>query len=717
MAELLLELFSEEIPARMQQPVARQFKEQVEAKLKAEELYYKSIETHATPRRLVLVVDGLSLTQEDKIIERRGPRADAPAKAIEGFLKSSGLSFDQLTKKETDKGAFYFAVIQHKGKSTKEVLGTLLAEAVAEISWPKSMRWGGYDVRWVRPLKSICCIFGGEVLKLKFGPILASDESYGHRFLSPDAFKVVDFKHYKDELQKRHVILDVEERKASILEQAEKLAEAKELKLYTDPHLLDEVAGLVEWPNVLLGNIEDEFMQVPDEVLISSIRKHQKYFCLKNKKGNLAPHFLVASNMSTSDKGAAIIAGNERVLRARLADAVFFWEQDKKTKLDERLEALDKVVFHARLGTIGEKVERIKTLVQYLAVWVPHANLKDAAKAASLCKADLVTEMVGEFPDLQGTMGYYYALEQGEDPSIALAIKEHYQPQGPNDETPKEALGVAIALSDKIDTLTGLFAIGEKPTGSKDPFALRRAALGVIRIIIENGLSIPLKLAFEKSLAQHPKSLFSAEKEKIDEDAPKKGKLLKKVKHSMSAKVKPADVVDDLLEFFVDRLKVLLKSNGVRHDYITAIFASGNEDDFLRLTRRVAALAKFLETENGQNLLAAYRRAANITSIEEKKDKTSYKGAPVKLLLESDEEKALFKALSEAKTDIKKLLKEEEYETAMNVLSKLRTPVDDFFEKVKVNADKADVRKNRLMMLSTLRELVNELADFSQIEG
>jgi glycyl-tRNA synthetase beta chain len=713
MAELLLELFSEEIPARMQRAAAEQLKTITETKFKEEELFFSKLHTFVTPRRLVLVAEGMSLTQEDKIVERRGPRADAPAQAVEGFLKSAGLVFEQLQKRQTDKGEFYFAVTQQKGKSTREVLTQLLPKILESLPWPKSMRWGEHTIRWVRPLKNICCVFGGDPLKLRFGHLVSNDQSFGHRFLAPDSFKVREFKQYAEELKNRYVILSSDDRMALIMEKAESMAEGKELLLHKDESLLEEVAGLVEWPEVLLGSIEHKFMHVPQEVLITSVRTHQKYFSLLKADGRLAPHFLVVTNTVTQSGGREIIEGNERVLKARLSDASFFWDQDRKVPLPKRLPKLEHIIFHAKLGTMAEKVERMGHLAQYLCMWVPHANLTLTERACQLAKADLVTEMVGEFPELQGIMGCYYAKEQGEDESVALAIREHYSPLGPGDDVPTKPLSIAVALADKLDTLAGMFAAGEKPTGSKDPFALRRSALGIIRIILENGLSVPLKLALSNALARYPRSMFHESGDGEEAGAGKK--ILKKLAPT-AGRAKPAEVVNELLEFIIDRLKVSLKGSGVRHDMIAAVFGRGDEDDLLRLTRRAASLAKFLGTPDGENLLAAYRRAVNIVGIEEKKDNSNYRGAPVKLLLEEDAERELFEALHAIKGDIKKLLKENQFESAMALLAKLRKPIDTFFERVKVNSEKPDVRRNRLLLLSQMRELVDEIADFSRIE-
>lgn len=714
MAELVLELLSEEIPARMQQPMAEQLKQAVAARLDKDSLYHSRIETYVTPRRLVLSIDGLSLTQENTMTEQRGPRVDAPQQAIDGFVRSTGLKLEQLTRKKTDKGEFFFAIKEQRGVPTNVALTKALEDILPTLRWPKSMRWGDQPTRWVRPLKNVMAVFGGETLPLCFGHLESNNLSQGHRFLSKGEFPVEQFTAYKETLRERYVVLSSDDRKKAILEQIEAVIQDKSLTLVQDDALLDEVAGLVEWPNVLLGRIDERYMKVPEEVLISSIRTHQKYFCLRSNDGTLAPYFLVVSNMQTKDGNAQIVAGNERVLRARLADAVFFWQQDRKTPLEERVEDLKKVVFHAKLGTLHEKTERIQALAKYLAVWVPHANLDAVERAGLLCKADLTTEMVGEFPELQGVMGCYYAQHGNEPEEVAAAVRDHYLPNGLDSVVPTDPVSVSISLADKIDTLCGLFTINEKPTGSKDPFALRRASLGVIRMILENHLSVPLRLLLEKSLKLYPTAFFKHAGETPEEEE-EKTSLLSKIKGHKA--VKPGDVLLELLEFFAERLKALLKADNIRHDLINAVFDGGNEDDLLRIVQRVAALHHFLGTEDGENLLGAYRRATNIVRIEEKNDDTVYKGNPSKSLLEQSEEQELFNILHDLKPQIKKALKENHFEEAMGLLSGARQPIDAFFEAVTVNCDKVDVRKNRLKLLAQLRDLVDDIANFSLIEG
>jgi glycyl-tRNA synthetase beta chain len=682
MPELLLELFSEEIPARMQLGAAEQLRTKAEEALKANGFKFDKLQTYVTPRRLVLVADGIPAKQEDVSIEHKGPRTDAAPAALEGFLKKTGLKIEQLEKRATDKGECYFAKIEQKGKETASVLPTLLAEIITNFHWPKSMRWGAGTFRWVRPLKNICCLFDGKILPLTVAHLASNNKSYGHRFLSSAAFDVKSFAEYKDELQKRFVILDSADRAKAITEQAEKLVSAKGLKLHPDDKLLEEVSGLTEWPIALLGNIEERFLKLPQEVLMTSMRSHQKYFSVVDAKGKIAPHYIVVTNMKTDDNGKRILDGNGRVLRARLSDAEFFYAQDKKQPLESYLAGLSGMVFHAKLGTMAERVERITSLSKQIAT---HLNIdpKKAERAARLAKADLSTQMVGEFPELQGIMGAYYT---SEDKETADAIRDHYKPLGPSDDCPKASLSFVIALADKTDTLAGMFAVGETPTGSKDPFALRRAALGIIRLILENELSLPLKTLFADALKQY------------------------------NLKKDDAKTVGELLTFFEDRLKATLKAQGTRHDLVSAVFAKG-EDNLLQITRRVDALAGFVTSDNGKNLLAAYKRAANILGIEEKKDKKTYSGEPSTQIAEQEEEKTLLAALEGLKKPLAEALKTQDYQGAMKQLSNLRAPVDAFFDKVKVNVDNAPLRENRLKILANLREQCDAIAKFSLIEG
>ncbi len=664
MAELLLELFSEEIPARMQNKAANDLARLVGEGLKAAGLDFDRLDGFATARRLAVVVDGLPAAQLDTFEERRGPRVGAPEKAIEGFLKGAGLTHDKLEERETDKGSFYYAVIETKGRPTIAVLPELLNTAIAALPWPKPMKWGAYSARWVRPLHNILCLFNGETVPLQWEHLTANNQTYGHRFMAPAAFAVKDFADYRARLKSAYVVLDGKEREQIITKDAARLAGVEGLSVIDDPALLSEVAGLVEWPES---------------------RSHQKYFSLAGPDGKMAPRFIVVANLRAEDGGKAITAGNERVLSARLSDARFFWDQDRKRTLESRVQDLEKIIFHAKLGTVREKVERLVVLTAEIAPYVPGADATLAARAARLAKADLTTEMVGEFADLQGLMGRYYAAHDGENPEVAKAIQEHYSPLGPGDSCPTDPVSVIVALADKIDTLTGFFAIDEKPTGSKDPYALRRAALGVIRLVLENKLRLPLLTLFEKSGELH----------------------------------KGAGMLDaaELLAFFADRLKVHLKEQNVRHDYISAAFGVGNEDDLVRLMARIEALSNFLETDDGANLLIAYRRAANILRIEEKKDGVTYNQKVDADLLREDEEQALLSRIDEVTMLVATAVGNDAFGTAGAAAARLRKPVDAFFDKVTVNADNPELRANRLGLLSSIRNLLDQLADFSKIEG
>ena len=697
MPQLLIELFSEDIPARMQARAAEDLQRLITTKLAAAGLEIGSSQAHSTPRRLALVVEGLASRTADVREERKGPRVGSPEQAVAGFLRGAGLaSLDQCEQRDTGKGVFWFAVTEKPGRDTAEVLPGLISETIREFPWPKSMRWATGTFRWVRPIHHILAVFDGKLLEGSFdlggkvGMMTFTDRTRGHRFLSPDAVITAgNFDAYRDGLLDAHVILSRDERRAKIAADAAEVAGSHGLVVAPDEGLADEVTGLVEWPVVLSGAIDQQFMDVPPEVLTTSMRTHQKYFATTDATGKLAPRFVVVANTTTSDGGAAVIAGNERVLRARLSDAKFFWDQDRKVKLEERVPSLDAVTFHARLGTVAEKVSRMETLAAELAAFIPGADPDQARLAARLAKADLVTGMVGEFPELQGVMGRYYALGEGLGASVADAIAEHYKPLGPNDRCPTAPVSVAVALADKLDTLVGFFAIDEKPTGSKDPYALRRAALGVIRLIVENGLRLELTKVF--TLAH---KLQSADK-----------------------LIPASDTAGQLLDFFADRLKVVLRDRGVRHDLVDAVFALGGEDDLVRLLARVEALQGFLGSDDGANLLVAYRRASNIVRIEEKKDGRTYGDAPEAGLLELAEEEALFKSLAAAEKNAVPLLAAEDFAGCMGALAALRAPVDAFFDKVTVNADQPPLRVNRLRLLSQIPATLNRIADFSRIEG
>ncbi len=690
MPDLLFELFSEEIPARMQAKAADDLRRMVTDKLVAEGLVYEGAKAFVTPRRLALTVHGIPLRQPDLKEERKGPKVGAPDAAVQGFLKGAGLkSLDEAKiQRDPKKGDFYIALIEKPGRPAIEVIAEILPLIVRTFPWPKQMRWGeGSATRgaltWVRPLHSIIATFGPEtedpdVVAFDVAGIKAGQVTRGHRFLAPGEITVRRFDDYVSKLEAAKVVLDPQRRKDIILAEAKNLAFAQGYELVEDQVLLDEVAGLVEWPVVLMGSFDPSFLSIPGEVIRATIRNNQKCFVVRDPKtGTLAPKFILVSNIEASDGGKAIVAGNERVIRARLSDAKFFYETDLKTKLEARLPKFDNIVFHEKLGTQAERIARIERLATELAPLVG-ADVENTRRAARLAKADLLTEVVGEFPEVQGLMGKYYALAQGEDASVAQAIEDHYKPQGPNDRVPSDPVAIAVALADKIDILTGFWAIDEKPTGSKDPFALRRAALGVIRLVGDNGIRLPLLAAFAKAAKSHD------------------GK--------------------DLLAFFADRLKVQLRDQGARHDLVDAVFALEGQDDLLMVVRRVEALGKFLDTDDGRNLLAGTKRASNILAIEEKKDKRKFDGAPDATLYRLDEEKALAAAIDQVKGEASVAVAKENFAGAMSAMAKLRPAVDAFFDKVKVNDDDKAVRENRLKLLNEIREATRAVADFSKIQ-
>jgi len=682
MSELLLELFSEEIPARMQADAARALEREMVGRLSDAGYLFEAARAFATPRRLTLTIEGLPGAQPDMREERKGPKVDAPQKAIDGFLASVGMTLDQVEKRETPKGAVYFAVIERKGRPTPEVIAEIVPEVIRGFHWPKSMRWGSGTLRWVRPLKSILCTYDGEVVPFSVDGIASGETTYGHRFMSEGAITATRFPDYEEKLQAAKVILDPARRRAQIEEDAKTLAFADNLEVVPDEGLLTEVAGLVEWPVVMMGRFDAGFLDVPEEVLITSMRAHQKYFSLRDPgTGKLSNRFIVVANLEAADGGEKMRAGYERVLHARLSDAKFFWDQDRKIPLAQRTERLKDVVFHAKLGSVADKVERMTALAGQIAEIIG-ADPEHAKRAAQLAKADLVTEMVYEFPELQGIMGRYYARNDGEPASVAEAINDHYRPQGPSDKCPSDPVTVAVALADKIDTLVGFWAIDEKPTGSKDPFALRRAALGVIRLVLENGLRLRLGQVFAGA------DRFGGE-----------------ASHG------------DLLDFFADRLKVYLRDKGIKHDLIDAVFALPDQDDLVLILRRVEALKEFLGTDDGANLLAGFKRAANILRAEEKKDKTSHAGEADPGLFALPEETALHSAIAEASEKARAAVANEDFTGAMTAIAGLRAPIDAFFDTVTVNAEEAPVRLNRLRLLSRIPAALQDVADFSKLEG
>jgi glycyl-tRNA synthetase beta chain len=717
MPDLLVELLSEEIPARMQARAAEDLRKAVTDRLVEAGLVYDGAKAFVTPRRLTLAVQGVPVRQPDRREEKKGPRVGAPEQAVAGFLKSAGLKSLSDAKVQPDKkGDFYVAVIEKPGRAALDVISEILPEVIKSFPWPKSMRWGAQSknpsaLNWVRPLHSILATFGPEtedpdIVPFTVDGIAAGNTTRGHRFLAPESFTVRRLADYAAKLDKAKVVLDPERRRSIIHTEAKQLAFAQGLELVEDEGLLAETAGLVEWPVVLMGAFDETFLQIPEEVIRATIRNNQKCFVLRDAAhAKLVNKFLLVANLEAEDGGKAIVAGNERVIRARLSDARFFYQTDLKTKLEDRLPSFNDIIFHEKLGTQAERIKRIERLAGELAPLVG-ADVQKAKRAAQLCKADLLTEMVGEFPELQGTMGKYYAQEQGEDEAVAHAIEDHYRPKGPDDLVPSDPVSVAVALADKLDTLVGFWAVDERPTGSKDPFALRRAALGIIRLVLENSIRLSL-IGTTKSAAA---GLIKAS--------------------TRDAVVNRKQLPVDLLAFFADRLKVQLREQGARHDLVDAVFAlqeagsvagatgtKNAQDDLLLIVRRVEALGQFLDTEDGKNLLAGYKRATNIIRIEEKKDSRHYTGAPQSKLYRQPEEKALASAIEMTETEAGRAVKKEDFVAAMRAMAKLRPAVDAFFDKVTVNVDDKALRENRLKLLNQIREATRAVADFSKIEG
>ncbi len=722
MPDLLLEFFSEEIPARMQARAADDLKKLVTEALVEAGLPYEGAKAFVTPRRLALAVQGVPVKQPDLKEEKKGPRVGAPEGAVKGFLRAAGLTSIEQAKVQPDKkGDFYVAVIEKPGRPAIEVIGEIVPGIARGFPWPKSMRWGKASaepgaLNWVRPLHSIVATFGPEteepdVVAFKVDGIAASDETRGHRFMAPATFRVRRLDDYIAKLEAAKVVLDPERRKEIILADAKNLAFAQGYELVEDAGLLAEVAGLVEWPVVLMGSFDEEFLSIPPEVIRTTIRNNQKCFVLRDPNtARLANKFILVSNVEAEDGGAKIVAGNERVIRARLSDAKFFYETDLKTRLEDRLPKFEQIVFHEKLGTQAERIARIEALAGHIAKTID-ADIAKTERAARLCKADLLTEVVGEFPELQGLMGKYYAEAQGEDEAVAHACEDHYKPKGPDDLVPADPVSIAVALADKIDTLVGFWAIDEKPTGSKDPYALRRAALGVIRLLLENGLRVRLTPLCIRALQQLPIKRISpaGERPVAHPDVLAEVDGMRK------------EVAAEALAFFADRLKVQLREQGARHDLVDAVFALEGQDDLVLIVRRVEALGQFLDTDDGKNLLAGYKRATNIIRIEEKKDARDYVGAPDPQYYRQEEEWALARAIDAAKEEASAAVGKENFAAAMRAMAKLRPHVDAFFDKVTVNVadgpEKAKLRENRLKLLNEIREATRTVADFSRIEG
>ncbi|QXI64183.1 Glycine--tRNA ligase beta subunit [Paracoccus marcusii] len=741
MPDLLIELFSEEIPARMQARAREDLKRLVTDGLVQAGLTYASAGAFSTPRRLALAVEGLTAASPTTHEDRKGPRTDAPDAALEGFLRSTGLTRDQLQARDDKKGQVWYATVTKPGRPAADIVAEVLETTIRNFPWPKSMRWGTGSLRWVRPLHSILCILsdeaGATVVPLTVDGIAAGNTTRGHRFMAPDAFTVSGFDDYAAKLRRARVMLDTQERAAEIRSQADNLAFARGWQIVPDDALLAEVAGLVEWPVPLMGVIEDRFLALPPEVLQTSMKEHQKFFSARNPSTGRIEGFVTVANIQTPDDGETILAGNQRVLAARLSDAAFFWENDlreAKSGMAAWAAGLASVTFHNKLGSQADRIERIAALAREIAPLVG-ADPDQAERAARLAKLDLRSAMVGEFPELQGTMGRYYALEAGEPAAVADAARDHYSPLGPSDAVPTAPVSVAVALADKIDTLTGFWAIDDKPTGSKDPFALRRAALGVIRLVLQTSTSIQLK---KKVLERHllasllmvkgaefrrrgtaveaaclndllaPSELQDITYRLVDADDTATETALLNSMDSIAA---------NLLSFLHDRLKVYLRDQGIRHDIIDAVLAQEGSDDLVQVVNRATALNAMLATEDGKNLTQGLKRAGNILAQAEEKDGVEYSfGADVKFA-ETDQERALFTALDTAEPAICHAMARQDFPAAMTAIAALRTPIDAFFEAVQVNTDSQIVRRNRLNLLSRIREAGRQIADFTRIEG
>jgi glycyl-tRNA synthetase beta chain len=743
MPDLLIELFSEEIPARMQARAAEDLKKRVTDGLVEAGLTYAGAHALSTPRRLTLALEGVLDHSPTVREERKGPKVGAPDKAIEGFLRGAGLTRDQLEERDTPKGAVYFATIEKAGRPAADIIAEVLEDTIRNFPWPKSMRWGAGSLRWVRPLHSILCILsaedGAEVVALDIDGITSGNTTRGHRFMAPDEITVSSFEDYATKLKRAYVVLDPAEREAAIWQDATNQAFASGLEVVEDKGLLAEVAGLVEWPVVLLGSIDDEFLELPPEVLQTSMKEHQKFFSVKNSKTGRIEKFVTVANRETADNGATILAGNQKVLSARLADAKFFWENDLRTAKSEAgmsawVDNLSNVTFHNKLGTQAARIDRIAALAREIAP-VVGADADLAEQAARVAKADLSSEMVYEFPELQGLMGRYYAEAAGLPSAVANACEQHYSPLGPSDDVPTEPVSVAVALADKMDTLTGFWAIDEKPTGSKDPFALRRAALGVIRLVLNNDVRVHLDSVIDAHLLRHEMAQNGDDpvatrlmQDMLTEIADHGvfGSAVRTVldafdgdlpKHIEQLKEQLPDVSRDLLSFFHDRLKVFLRDQGIRHDVIDACIAMDGNDDLTLLVKRARALEDFLKSEDGTNLLQGFKRANNILTQAEEKDGVEYSYGADKKFAEDDTEKALFDALATSEGAISSAIEAEDFAAAMGSMAALRAPVDAFFEAVQVNSDNEVVRRNRLNLLSQIRKVVGQVADLTRIEG
>ncbi len=739
MPDLLIELFSEEIPARMQARARDDLRRMVTDGLVGAGLTYASAGAHSTPRRLALSVAGLTAESRAVREERKGPKADAPEAAIEGFLRATGLRRDQLELRDDKKGQTLFAVIEKPGRAAADIVAEVLDATIRNFPWPKSMRWGNGTLRWVRPLQSVLCLLsdetGATIVPMSVDHLTAANTTGGHRFMAPARFAVTGFDDYAARLRRAFVMLDHAEREAAIWNDAQTLAFARGLEVVPDAGLLSEVAGLVEWPVVLMGAIDPDFLGLPPEVLQTSMKEHQKFFSVRNPKTGRIEGFVTVANRETADDGATILAGNQKVLSARLSDAKFFWENDLRRVRAEGLEGmaagLANVTFHNKLGTEADRVTRIAALAREIAPMVgADADLAEAA--AKVVKADLQSAMVGEFPELQGLMGYYYALDAGLDPAIAAASRDHRSPQGPSDAVPSDPVTIAVALADKIDTLTGFWAIDEKPTGSKDPFALRRAALGVIRLVVGNGVRVSIDRLADVQVLRHQIGRSAAQSEQLNQilDAAVAHGMFGAFTRSLVAQQesRAADwldpirnhdpaISDDLRNFIHDRLKVTIRDQGIAHDVIDACLAMPGNCDLSFLVKRATALSHTLNTDDGKNLIQGFKRANNILTQAEQKDGVEYSYGADPKFAENDEERALFVALDAAETIITPAMAAEDFTAAMQAMARLRAPIDAFFEAVQVNSDNEIIRRNRLNLLHRISTICGQVADLTKIEG
>lgn len=765
MADLLIELFSEEIPARMQLRAAADFKRLMTNGLVDAGLAYAGAAGFATPRRLALSVEGLDASSREQREERKGPAVGAPEAALQGFLRSTGLTQDQLEQRDTPRGKTWFAVTTRPGRAAADIVAEVLENTIRNFPWPKSMRWGAGSLRWVRPLHSVLCILsdenGAQVVPFEIDGIRAGNRTRGHRFMAPDAFAVNSAADYEAKLAGAKVVLRTDSRADTILHDATNAAFAQGLELVADDALLAEVAGLVEWPVVLMGAIGAEFLHLPPEVLQTSMREHQKFFSVRNPASGRIEHFITVANIETKDGGQVILDGNARVLAARLSDARFFWDNDLRVAragMGDWVEGLKSVTFHRKLGSQAERVDRIAALAREIAPAVG-ADAAQAERAARLAKLDLRSEMVGEFPELQGVMGRYYALEAGELPAVADAARDHYAPLGPSDAVPTAPVSVAVALADKIDTLAGFWAIDEKPTGSKDPFALRRAALGVIRLVLGNEIRLTLHSLFVNASALSVRTILNRHNLStlttsqiikllalIQGPTTPPSDLILEIKsitegmgerEAIESTLAISELIDaleeirqnfvglrgvgesemDLLTFLHDRLKVHLRDEGIRHDIIDAVLALPGNDDLTLVVKRARALAAFLKTDDGENLLQGYSRANNILTQAETRDGVEYSFGADPKFAETPEERALFAALDAAQSEITPLMQAEDFAAAMEEMARLRAPIDAFFEAVQINTDNAILRRNRLNLLGQIRSICAGVADFTRIEG